>query len=125
MSRKIDSFQRKLLRHVLNVYWPNQMCNEEVISRTKSVSWSSSIEKRRLRLFSQVLRLPLNTPVNHALEVSVRAVRMPPGRRKTSWFDNVREDLRTRGVAGDLQQRRVKAADKSYWRRMVHNVGDA
>lgn len=115
----IDAFQRRLLRRLLNVYWPNIMPNEEVMERTGCEAWSRTIVKRRLRLFGHILRLPRDTPINLAIAEGIRAVPMPPGRRKKTWLDNIREDLSSVGIQGDLEALRRQAQDRAFWKRHI------
>ena len=48
MHRKVNSFQRRIIRtFVLNVRWPTIVKNEEIFTKTKLEPWSIIIGKRR------------------------------------------------------------------------------
>ena len=52
-----NAFQWRLLTtYVLNVKWPNIVKNEGVYRKTAATKWSSTIRKRRLKWFGNVIR---------------------------------------------------------------------
>ena len=66
-SDAIDSFHRKLLRKVLNVYWPKKISSVRVYELTKERPWSKVIQQRRLRFYGHIQRMPDDVPVNAAM----------------------------------------------------------
>ena len=58
MQRKVDSFQRRIIRtFVLNVRWPIIVKNEEIFTKTKLEPWPIIIGKRRLKWFGKIARM--------------------------------------------------------------------
>ena len=45
LNQRIDSFQRRLLRRVLNIKWPKVTKNDIIYERTKTKRWSQIIKK--------------------------------------------------------------------------------
>jgi len=68
-------------RRILSVKWYDRVRNTEVSSLTGLESISAIISRRRSSLFSHVVKLATDTPVNRArsLTVDVRRVRLVPG----------------------------------------------
>lgn len=67
---KLDAVQRRHLRGMLRVYWPNQLSNSEVYTRTAVERWSVTACRRRWQQLGHVLRLPPTTPARQALVVA-------------------------------------------------------
>ena len=80
-SNQIDSFQRNLLRKVLNIKWPKQITTEALYELTKVEKWSHKIKKRRLTFLGHIMRLDRTTPVRIAFEEAVEQGRNKRGRR--------------------------------------------
>ena len=93
ICEKIDSFQRRLLRKVLNVKWPRIVKNEVLYEITKVTRWSKIIKKRRLSWLGHLLRLDAQTPARIALKEACRIVKKRPG-RKNSWIETIKNDLK-------------------------------
>ena len=55
---KLDVFQTKCLRRTCNIFWPNNISNEDLYRRTNSLPISTQIQKHRLRWLGHVLRMP-------------------------------------------------------------------
>ena len=56
LEEKIDIFQRRLLRNILNIKWNNNnwLSNNELYDGTKQIPWSKKIAYRRLHFFGHV-----------------------------------------------------------------------
>ena len=93
VNKKIDSFQRRLLRKVLKVKWPRILTNEEVYKITKVIPWSKKIPKRRLTWLGHLLRLNQGTPVWRALKEACRKVKKVAGRHTLTWIELIRKDI--------------------------------
>ena len=65
-EHQIDSFQRRLLRQVINIRWPKKISNEEIYKKTKVQPWSIKIKRRRLTWLGHLMRLHKNTPARRA-----------------------------------------------------------
>ena len=93
ICKQVNSFQRRLLRKVLNIKYPKIMKNEEVYQQTKAVKWSKIIRKRRLTWLGHLLRLDENTPAKIAFREACRTVTKNVGRNKMIWIDLIKKDL--------------------------------
>ena len=94
MSNTIDAFQRRLLRRVLNVRWPDRMSNNDVYHQTNSEKWSTTIKRRRLRFIGHVLRMSGDVPVRQALHEAVTfKTKKPPGGQKQTLLATFNNDL--------------------------------
>ena len=67
-ENSMDSFQRKQLRRVLGIKYPNKLSNVEVYRQTGEEPLSLEILKSRWRNFGHMLRLHQSTPARRAME---------------------------------------------------------
>ena len=93
-EKKIDAFQRKLYRRVLNIYWPKIITNVKVYEKAKSDKWSNKIRKSRLKWFGHMARLPEDTPARKAFNIYLEDARRPQGRPILTWYQTVYDDLK-------------------------------
>ncbi len=91
---QIDTFQRNLLRKMLNIKWPPKITNENVYNRTDQGKWSAKIRLRRLKWLDHLMRLPQESPARLALEEALRIVKRPQGRPKTTWISMMNDELK-------------------------------
>ncbi len=68
LNKSVDSYQRRLLREVLNIRWPRIITNEDLYRRTRVEPWSRTIRRRRLNWLGHVMRLDERTPARTALK---------------------------------------------------------
>ena len=119
---EIDAFQRKLLRYMLNIRWPQKISNEEVYSRTSQTRWSERVQTRRMRWFGHMARLPDQAPVRLALEEFQRDnTRRPRGGQRITWIKTIKNDLKHIGLT--LEQALETATDRVSWRSVVAGIG--
>ena len=97
-ANKIDSFQRRQLRHTLNIKWPKVITNEELYRRTKVKKSSFVVKKRRLSWLGHLLRLSIDTPARKALNESIKKYPRNVGRSAMTWIDLVKKDLKNGGL---------------------------
>ena len=64
--KNIDTFQRNLLREIVNVKWSRKITNEELYKKTREIMWSTKIKHRRLIWYGHAQRLP-----NQAQEINL------------------------------------------------------
>ena len=57
LEKQIDSFHRKMLRRVINIFWPKVNANERLYEKTGTMTWSTIIRKRRLNWLGHLMRL--------------------------------------------------------------------
>ncbi|PVD38724.1 hypothetical protein C0Q70_01345 [Pomacea canaliculata] len=76
ISNKLDIFHNRCLRRLLNIFWPNNITNEELHRRTETESITTQIQQRCWRWIGHVLR-------QQTADLSRVALRWTPdGRRK-------------------------------------------
>ena len=59
---KINAYQRRLLRKLLNIRWPRKILNDQLKASTDYIEWTKTIETARIRWIGQLLQMPANTP---------------------------------------------------------------
>ena len=69
METQINQFQRRLLRYMINVKWPQKISTEELHQKLKFEDWNKEISIRRLTWCGHLLRLPPNCPAQIALKL--------------------------------------------------------
>ena len=95
MQRKVDSFQRRIIRtFVLKVRWPSIVKNEEIFTKTKLELWSIIIEKRRLKWFGKIARMGPSTSARFALHYGLEEFRRPKERPPKTWLSLVKQQLK-------------------------------
>ena len=67
-GKQIDAFQKKLLRKMMHLRWPNIVSNDEHWRRTNFTSWSYNIAEHRLCWFGHTLRLPAQSAVRTVVD---------------------------------------------------------
>ena len=111
----IDSFQRRLLRHAINIKWPRKISNDALYNITQQVRWSKTINHRRYTWFGHMIRLPENTPVKKALREAELPVKMPRGRPKTTWLACMKNQLKTE-IGLEWEEAKMIARDRDVWK---------
>ena len=64
---KLDSFHRKHLRIICNIFYPNIISNINLYGKTNEIPISLDIIKRRWSLFGHILRQNINIPANQVM----------------------------------------------------------
>ncbi|KAK6763873.1 hypothetical protein RB195_024270 [Necator americanus] len=118
VMERLDCTERKLLRQLLDYFWP-RVCHSENLyaeidvvyrrmtrGRHQHLSPPSKVAKvNRLRFFGHILRRPADRLVQRVLKSSSGSSwKKPRGQKRKFWTEVVKEDLRTLGV--DRQFRR-------------------
>ena len=93
LEKQIDSFQRRMLRRVINICWPKVISNKILYEKTETIEWSVIIRKRRLDWLGQLMRLDKKTPVRLALYESLQPVQRKRGRLCSTWIKMIGRDL--------------------------------
>ena len=116
LEEDIDVFQRSLLRKLLDIRWPRKISNEDLYGKLQVTEWSKKIKKRRLLWIGHLFRLPEDAPAKQALEESLRPVRRPRGKPKTTWIASVGKELKEMNLNFTIVKR---AQFGTYWYEMV------
>ena len=94
-EKTVDTFQRNLLRKIMNIKWPRIITNDKLMSKTKQTNWSDSIKMKRLSWYGHVSRLDEETPAQTALK-HIRTnsnMKKLRGGQKSTWIKNLEKDL--------------------------------
>ena len=96
MKRKVDSFQRRIIRtFVLNVRWPTIVKKEEIFTKTKLEPWSIIIGKRCLKWFGKTARMDPSTSARSVLRYALEEFRRPRGRPPKTWLSIMKQQFRS------------------------------
>ena len=88
ISNKLDVFQNRCLRRILQIYWPNTITNEELHRRAEIEPISTQVKRRRWRWIGHVLRQQTTALTRIALRWT------PDGQRKRPPQGNLEENSR-------------------------------
>ena len=113
-AKKIDTFQRKCLRRIFKIRWPEKISNEDLYRKAHSTPVSCIIKSRRWKLIGHVLRR------DDAHDTKVALTWTPEGRRKrgrpkTTWRRTVERERDDFGWASWGEARNT-ANDRAEWR---------
>ena len=118
LNKKVDVFQRTLLRRLINVTKRDKIRNSELYSKTNSEPWSRTIKRRRLNWLGHLIRLPENTPAKQALAEFHRPTKRPQGRPAPTWLALAKKDINTTQPTHDPTLTQM-ANDRDAWRALV------
>jgi len=65
----LDSFHRKQLRIILQIFYPNRISNKALYRQCCTAPISFMIQEQRLRLFGHILRRPVESPPHRAMQL--------------------------------------------------------
>ena len=105
LEKQIDTFQRKLLRRVIDIRWPKVITNEKLHELTKTDKWSKVI-RRRLNWLGHLAQE--KTPVRLALKESINNTRRKFGRPKLAWLNTIKKDLLLFNIELDLNLNEIQ-----------------
>ena len=116
ICHKLDVFQRRCLRRILRIFWPNVISNTELHRRTDTTPLSMEIKRRRWRWIGHVSRMEESAIPRVALRWTPIG-RRPRGRPKETWRRSVEKEMRTENWSwGQVQ---TWAKDRIHWRTLV------
>ena len=95
----LDAHHRRHLRQIIGIRWPHRISNDPLYRRTESSPISAAIRAARWSLFGHVLRLPLDAPVQLAIDAYLEDTGTPKlcGRPRCTLPTPLGEDLRRTG----------------------------
>ena len=114
--KKLEVFQRKCLRSILRIFWPNTISNTELYERTSITPLAGTICQKRWRWIGHVLRMP-------PMSITKIALRWTPdgkrnrGRPRETWRRSVAREMKERGWSWGFLEN--KAQDRQQWRAMI------
>ncbi|PVD26796.1 hypothetical protein C0Q70_14474 [Pomacea canaliculata] len=110
ICHKLDVFQTRCLRRILNIFWPNTITNEELHRRTETESITTQVQQRRWRWIGHVLR-------QQTADLSTVALRWTPdGRPKETWRRTVEREMKGKGwTQGHLERVSETSVSDRHW----------
>ena len=116
ISNKLDVFQNRCLRRILQIYWPNTITNEELHRRAEIEPISTQVKRRRWRWIGHVLRQQTTALTRIALRWTPDGQRKR-GRPKETWRGTVEREMKEKGWTWGRLER--VSADRHRWRALV------
>ena len=115
-EKQIDAFQRRLLRYMLCIKWPEKISTIALKEKLKFESWSSEIKRRRLSWCGHLLRLPEGCPAKEALILNEEHTQTNQS-KKVTWLQVVKKQL----IELNLNWENVKeiAIDRKEWKNLL------
>ena len=92
LERKIDSFQRRMLRQAISIRWPKKISTVNLYTKTKQENWSKTIKRRRLNWLGHMMRMNADTPVRKGLDEAMRPAKKKKGKPPTTWLKVMEKD---------------------------------
>ena len=107
----LESTEMRMLRRIRGVTLKDRLRSEDIRRELGVEEITSKIRTARLKWYGHVKRMEDNW-VRRIMEMEVEG-RRARGRPMMRWRDNIRKDMRMRGVSED------DAQDRKLWRRMI------
>ena len=126
---RLDAHHRRHLRQIIGIRWPHRISNDALYRITHSSPISAAIRAARWSLFGHVLRLPLDAPVQRAIDAYLEVTGTPEFRGRprctlpTTLGENLRRIGRQLRNSDDIDA--LRTLDRSTWRdlgRSPHEV---
>ena len=114
--KKLEVFQRKCLRIILGIFWPNIITNADLQERTSITPVTDVICRRRWRWIGHCLRMSNKENAKVALFWTPDGKRKR-GRPKETWRRTVAREMKARGWSWNYLE--IQAKDRNQWRSMV------
>ena len=121
---KLETTQRRHLRRILGIYYPNRIQNSRLYDICECNMLKQSITQSRWKLFGHILRQPMSTPAFKAMEAYFTSTaNKHRGRPPTSLKQILDQEasLANRKLRDiqDLQDFRRIAANRRAWKRLT------
>ena len=117
LVRKIDIFQRGVIKKIFNIYWQDKITNVELYRRYKLKPWSEVIKEHRMKWYGYLLRLNEKTPARLALKEAERKVKKTKDGHKMTWMKLIGKDLDEHKIP--RCEAETLAQDKTAWRNLI------
>ncbi|KAI8514412.1 hypothetical protein Bbelb_087360 [Branchiostoma belcheri] len=122
VASKIDRWHRKQLRRLAGYYYPNYISNSKLYKKCKASPLHNEVHRRRWTLFGHILRMPLDSPAQKALNIAFSKKLTPRrGRPRGGLLDCLVDDVKlyfhqnVQTAPYMLKWLREQAADKARW----------
>ena len=130
LTKKLCALHHRHLRVMAGYRWPKQIRNEAIYHLTQTRPLSHDLQRARLRLLGQCLRLPRDAPAQKALDLTMHAIpKTGKGRPRTCLLSTLSSKLETVSLnlrtASGLEQLRIHAADEDKWEETIEHIYSA
>ena len=130
LTKKLCALHHRHLRVMAGYRWPKQIRNEAIYHLTQTRPLSHDLQRARLRLLGQCLRLPRDAPAQKALDLTMHAIpKTGKGRPRTCLLSTLSLKLETVSLnlrtASGLEQLRIHAADEDKWEETIEHIYSA
>ena len=112
IETKLRSSDCRMLRYMAHIKWQDTKTNDEVIKICEIEDITSRLRRGRLRWFGHVRRREEAHILRRAMDLELAGKRLV-GRPKKSWYNCVKEDLKTLGITEENTQNR------EVWRKLI------
>ena len=119
ISNKLDAFQNRCLKRILQIYWPNTITNEELHRRAEIEPISTQVKRRRWQWIGHVLRQQTTALTRIALRWTPDGQRKR-GRPKETWRRTVEREMKEKGWTWGRLER--VSADRHRWWALVESL---
>jgi hypothetical protein len=120
--RKLEVYHRAQLRKVLGVRWPFKVSNEDLYKRCRAEPLGLVLRFRRWNLFGHVLRLPLDTPAQLAMDYYCQQSRASDVKKQRGRAQVTLPVLLFNEFNVYKQEERAKRGCKSNYRQEITNA---
>ncbi|XP_078674907.1 uncharacterized protein LOC144912958 [Branchiostoma floridae x Branchiostoma belcheri] len=122
VASKIDRWHRRQLRRLAGYYYPNYISNSKLYKKCKASPLHNEVHRRRWTLFGHILRMPLDSPAQKALNIAF-SKKLTPRRDRPlgGLLDCLVDDVKlyfhqnVQTAPYMLKWLREQAADKARW----------
>ena len=125
LNDKLDKWQRRKLRVLLQIVYPQRITNNNLYTETKQSPVSATCRRRRLLWFGHVVREGPESASFQALELSINTndIKKTRGRPPLRWIDTIRHDLKAADLS--VESTLQAAGDRLTWLDTVDRCVDS
>ena len=117
--KRLESFQQRKLRQLLNTRWEMRLSNNEILKRARLPSVEATILQHRLRWAGYVVRMGPSRLPRIMLYGELNEGTRPHGRPKLWYKDQLKCSLKQAGI--NIQSWEHLANDRAAWRRKIRD----
>ena len=117
--RKLQSFNNRCLRQILNIHWPDTISNKALHTRTRQQPMELELRRRRWRWIGHTMRQPKDNIARKSLNWNPQGKR-PRGRPPMTWKRQAEAELKQTGKTWQDLER--VANDRRVWKDFVDGL---
>ncbi len=128
LSEQMDCIQRKFVRRILKVHWPEMISIEKLYEKTKHEPWCAIVKGRALNWMGHLLLLDETTPSRRALDAYLKSCKRPPECPKETWLDyvshlsNNNANISWVSIPTMIKDLEQICTDRQMWREVVRHM---